>query len=280
MRVDYAPGDIRQALERLPVGAGDILFCHSNIGLFGRMQGAVASADVCSALFEAIFERIGTGGTLVVPAFTYSFPRREVFDPQSPIHAMGSFSEWVRRQPGALRSLDPCYSVVAIGAAAAALTQDVGENAFDGDSFFGRFHRLGGKVLNMNFDAGSTYIHYVERELKVPYRFDKAFEGVVRLAGELRSRRSVIWVRYLSDDALEADFEPFDRLAREQGLYVTTGLGRGALGVISASDTFRLIEHTLPKRPWFLTKAESLGVTHPVIEMEPPRATDQQDTQP
>jgi hypothetical protein len=72
--------------------------------------------------------------------------------------------------------------------------------------------------------------------------------------------RSTIWVRYL-DDALEARFEAFDALAREYGVFQTAKMGRGEMGVISAHETYALIEETLPKRPWFLTKAEVLGVT-------------------
>jgi aminoglycoside 3-N-acetyltransferase len=119
---------------------------------------------------------------------------------------------------------------------------------------------MGGKVLNLNFDAGSTFVHWVERELKVPYRFDKRFRGTILHCGVEYPGRSTIWVRYL-DDALEASFEAFDRLARERGMFKTERLGRGELGVISASDTYKLIEETLPSRPWFLTKAEALGVT-------------------
>ena len=120
----------------------------------------------------------------------------------------------------------------------------------------------------MNFDAGSTLAHYVERELKVPYRFDKSFHGTIRENGADRSARSVIWVRYLSDDALVAAFEPFDTLARARGLFPTRPLGRGSIGVISARDTYDLIAQTLPVRPWFLTKAEAMGITNPRIVPE------------
>ena len=37
---------------------------------------------------------------------------------------------------------------------------------------------------NLNFDAGSTFVHYVERSLKVPYRFDKSFSGIFRRKGK------------------------------------------------------------------------------------------------
>jgi aminoglycoside 3-N-acetyltransferase len=148
------------------------------------------------------------------------------------------------------------------------LTRNASTNSFDDDSFFARLFRCHGKILNLNFDAGSTFVHFVERELGVRYRFDKTFTGIIRQNGVERPANSTIWVRYLSDDALEAAFEPFDKLAREQGLFVTSRLGRGELGTISAQDTYNLVCRTLGKRPWFLTKAEALGIADPLIVSE------------
>lgn len=255
---DYAKADIKAALDRLPIERGDVVFCHANLGFFGRAESVTDSHQLCEMFFDAIMERIGPNGTLCVPTFTYSFPLGEVFDPSGP-SKMGVFSEWVRGH--GFRSSDPCYSVAAIGRDAKELVAGVSENSFDARaSFFARLWNPGGKILNLNFDAGSTFVHHVERVLHVPYRFDKAFAGTIKyaLGIELRSR-STIWVRYL-DDALEARFEAFDALARDRGMFCTERLGRGEMGVISASDTYKLIEETLPKRPWFLTKAEVLGV--------------------
>jgi aminoglycoside 3-N-acetyltransferase len=259
---DYSKSDIKAALDRLPLERGDVIFCHSNLGFFGRAEGVSNASSLCEMFFDAIMERLGPNGTLCVPTFTYSFPRGEVYDPEVGAPEMGMLSEWVREHPAKFRSFDPCYSVAAIGPRCwrfIAMTADA-ENSFDSRSFFARFSRAGGKVMNLNFDAGSTFVHWVERELSVPYRFDKTFIGTIRTSGVEERAKSTIWVRYL-DDALEARFEVFDALARERGMFKTASLGRGELGVISASDTYRLIEETLPKRPWFLTKAEVLGVT-------------------
>lgn len=256
---DYTPAELRAVLEDLPISRGDTLFSHSNLGFFGRPYGVGSSDEVCRLFVESVIERIGPEGTLVVPTFTYSFPKGEVFDPDATASDMGMFSEWVRRHAEAQRSLDPCYSVAAIGGAATGLTADTPENSFGRGSFFDRFYHAGGKVLNFNFDAGSTFVHYVERCLDVPYRFDKTFTGRILVRGEGRAERCTIWVRYKSDDALVAAFEPFDRIARQKGLFETRPLGRGEVGVISAKDTFNLIADTLSTRPLFLTRAEVLA---------------------
>lgn len=266
----FTAQDLERALGRLPLEKGDVVFSHSNLGFFGRPEGIASMDEMCAMFMDAILARIGPDGVLAVPTFTYSFPRKEVFDPAGTPSAMGSFAEWIRRHPESQRSADPCYSVAAIGARAGAFTGDVPENSFGPGSFFDRFHKAGGKILNLNFDAGSTYVHYVERELAVPYRFDKAFSGILRRDGRDSVKRSIIWVRYLSDDALEAVFEPFNALACARGVFRTEALGRGAIGLISAADTFRLIAETLPERPLFLTRAEGLGITAPRIVPEPP----------
>lgn len=268
---DFDRNDLDRALDQLDLRRGDVLFSHANIGFFGRPEGVTSADQWASMLCDRVFARIGEEGTFVVPTFTYSFPRREIFDPVHTVSRMGTFAEWIRRHPKAHRSVDPCFSVAALGGRAAELTRNVPENSFGPNSFFERFLKADGRVFNLNFDAGSTFIHYVERELRVPYRFDKTFEGDIRLGDTIRRGRSTIWVRYLSDDALEAKFEPFDALARAEGIFRTTTLGRGRMGIMSARACFDLIATTLPQRPYFLTKAESLGVVAPNIVPETPK---------
>ncbi|MDP2431769.1 MAG: AAC(3) family N-acetyltransferase [Pseudomonadota bacterium] len=264
-RAHYTAADLDAALNRLPLERGDVLFLHSNLGFFGRPEGCTGSADVCHLFFDTLMRRLGGNGTLVVPTFTYSFPRRQLFDPAETASGMGAFAEWLRLHPDAQRSHDPCYSVAAVGAHAETLTAHAPENSFAPEAFFGRFLNADGVVLNLNFDAGSTFLHYLERQLGVPYRFDKTFEGHIRERGETRRAKSTIHVRYLSSEATVPVFEPFHALATEAGLFVTEKLGRGRLGCIRASDCRHLLTETLPRRPWLLTRAEALGVIPELI---------------
>lgn len=258
--------DLQRTLDSLPIESGDLLFIHSNLGFFGRQEEARSeSFALCEMFFDAIMEKIAPTGTLVVPTFTYSFQLKKIYDPSEPIQTMGIFSEWIRCHPDASRSMDPCYSVAAIGSSAISLIKELPSNSFGNNSFFDRFYKSSGKILNMNFDAGSTFIHFVERQLSVPYRFDKTFHGLIKKDGVLSPSSSTIWVRYRSDDALQFDSKPFSNLAHSKGLFHQHPLGRGQIGLITAHDTYQLIHDTLPMRPLFLTKAESMGVTDPCI---------------
>ena len=164
--------------------------------------------------------------------------------------------------------MDPCYSISCIGKHAADFTENVTENSFGPDSFFDRFYRKGGKILNFNNGAGSTYVHYVERCLNVPYRFDKTFTGLVLEGKTRKEAQSTIWVRYLSDDSLTTDFRPLTELCRAKKALHHHALGRGEIGVISARKKYEIIEQAIKERPFLLTRAESLGIEHPNIVPE------------
>ena len=172
---------------------------------------------------------------------------------------MGMFAEMVRQHPDALRSADPIFSVAAIGARAQELTANPPAECFGPGSFWERFLHLDGVVCNLNFDAGSTFVHYVERCLNVPYRFDKLFPGVL-VEGERRRKKSAVYFcQDLSNPHTGAAFEAFDHLAREQGVARSERVGRGAVVAIRARDTFDLIEARLQVDPWFLTEGPKDG---------------------
>jgi len=255
----YGRDELSDAFRRVGLRAGDVVFSHSNIGFFGLPETGTGADFACQTVFDALFDVIGPAGTLVVPTFTYSFSRGLTFDPATAPSDCGIFSEFVRRHPQALRSHDPCVSVAAVGRSAEALTADVGENAYGDDGFFARFHREDGVVCNMNFDAGSTFLHYVERRLAVPYRFDKTFTGTFVGDGTSEMRACTLWVRQLVDGT-EPRFEAFTELARRAGCFVTAAVGRGFVGAIRAQAAFELLAATLPKRPWLLTRAEVDGM--------------------
>jgi aminoglycoside 3-N-acetyltransferase len=265
MKSHYNKADIIKSLSRLPIGSGETLFIHSNIGFFGILDKITDKDTLCQIFFDALMDRVGEHGTIVVPTFTYSFPRNEVFDPNDSNHEMGMFSEWVRKHPNSHRSIDPSYSVVAIGKLSKELTANSPENSFDKESFFGCFLKVNGVVLNFNFDAGSTLLHYIERELNVPYRFDKTFDGYIRQNGKNRFVKNTIYVRFLNSEATAPCFESFSNLAHKEGFFKKQKLGRGNIGCIRATDCKNILVRTLPARPWILTKAENLGVVPDLI---------------
>lgn len=259
MNYHYNYQDLKDAFLAIGLKRGDLVFSHSNIGYFGIPEGEKSVDNAFNIILSALFDVIGTKGTLVVPTFTYSFSQGKIFDYDNTPSDCGIFTEKIRNLPQSYRSEDPNVSVSAIGHLAKEVTENIPENTYEENNFFDRFYQKKGVICNLNFDAGSTFIHYVERRLSVPYRFDKSFTGIFVKNGVRQNRQSTIWVRHLCNGT-SAKFEPFDQLARQKILYKTAQVGRGFVGLITAENTFNLIKNTLPSRPWFLTEAESLNI--------------------
>ena len=254
----YTYQDLVAAFKSVGLKRGDVVFSHSNIGFFGFPEGERTNGNAFEVILGAFLDVIGKEGTLVVPTFTYSFPHNKTYDPDYTPSDCGVFTEMLRQHPQSYRSDDPCVSVTAIGKLAKEVTINIPENSYGSDSFFDRFYKSDGVICNLNRDAGSTFIHYVERKLNVPYRFDKTFSGVFCKNKKQEERKSTIWVRDLSSDCTRVYVGVFDQIAREKELYRVATVGRGFVGMITAKDTYALIESVLPLCPNFLTQ---LGFT-------------------
>lgn len=249
---DYGCEDIVAALEACNVQAGDSLFTHSNIGFFGKPSDATTAEQTYELFKKAVFNVIDTGGTWISPAFSYNFFMKEAYDPKNSPSTMGLLSEMMRIDPEAVRSRDPNFSVVAVGKNADFFVHDTPAHSFGKDSFWDRFLQKNGKICNFNFDAGSTFLHYVEKMLAVPYRYDKAFNGLIVRDGK-RERKTVYhFVHSLEIPGDVADFRAFDKAAKTSGIAKTADLGKGQIVVLSARDAFNLVKDELRDNPHFL----------------------------
>jgi aminoglycoside 3-N-acetyltransferase len=255
---DYCENDIVASLKTLGIKEGDNLFSHSNIGFFGSLQNANSAIDFYNIFKRAIFKVIGSEGTLIVPTFSYSFCKKQDFDINNTKGVGGFFSELLRKDPDAKRSEDANFSVAALGKNALFFTENMPEHSFGKDSFFDRFYQKNGKICNFNFDSGSTYIHYVEKQLNVPYRYDKAFTGFLIKHNQKVKKTFYHFVYDLAKPNNEACFTKFDKKAKEMNITQVSNLGRGQVLCLSAVDTYNLIKKQLILEPAFLIKGKNI----------------------
>lgn len=266
MKFHYNRSQMGKALEEAGLKRGDVVFSHSNVGYFGYPEEGRTPEAVFRTILDAFLDVIGEEGTLVVPTFTYSFPKQQPFNPDHTPSDCGVFTEMLRRHPGACRSCDPIFSVAALGRLAKELTANVPLECFGKDSFWDRFLRQEGIICNLNFDAGSTFIHYVERCLNVPYRYDKLFTGVLIKNNRASKSAAIFFCQDFSNPDTVSVFEPFDELAKRKKALQFVPVGRGAIVTIRAADVYRLIEEELKENPWFLTAAGKDGKTPKLLE--------------
>ena len=148
----------------LGLGCGDIVFVHSSID---RLNLAFPFFKVLGLLRQIVGEQ----GTLLFPASQLTerpetwLAKGEVFDLRRSTTPMGIVPELARRQRGALRSLHPTHSVVALGPLAAELIADhhCDPAPFGPLSPYYKVVQRGGVVVGLGVDVDVlTMVHCVE----------------------------------------------------------------------------------------------------------------------
>ena len=263
----YSKGDFIKALYQAGIEYGDTLFGHSNIGFFGRLKSAENGQETCKLLLESIFSVIGSDGTLLLPTFTYSFSNNKSFNPKTTNGIGGFFSEYVRNLPDSCRSLDPSVSITAIGKKSGKFTSNMPVEVYGSKGFFGRLLKENVKTLNLNIDSATTFVHYAEKILKVPYRFTKKFTGTILLDSKSYQSESHLWVRY-RHPATSPRFEKFDNLALKMNLVKKLNIGRGFISVMNISDQLRVVREGIDTDPWFMTCASEIDKFPTIDEMK------------
>ncbi len=255
----YTQFDIKNSLISAGLNKGDDVFIHSNIGFFGKCENAKNSKELSACFYHAITEVIGDSGTIVVPTFTYSGCNNEEFDVDTTQCKMGIFSKYIMNLSDSKRSNDCNFSVSAIGISSSYYTDNIPLNPFGEDSFFERFYKKKGKILCLNFDAGTTFVHYVERKCNVPYRTDKEFISRVIENGISQQKKSYHFVYDLNKPGDAAEFTRLHQICLDYGIAKTATLGKGTILIESSVELYNIIEETLKKRPRFLLKSEEVS---------------------
>jgi len=256
----YNRDQFREALKKGGLRPGDTVLTHSNVGFFGVPEEGRTADAVFGTILGAFQDVLGPKGTIVAPTFTYSFCKGEPFDPENTPSQMGLFAEMLRIHPLARRSEDPIFSVAALGRRAEELTANPPRECFGPDSFWARFLRADGIVCFMNLDLWTcNFNHYVERCLKVPYRYDKLFTGYIVKKSVKKKTAAIHFCRDLSNPDTLQDVELLQSIALQKGILKAVPVGRGRLMFVRAAELYRLIEGEVTRNPWFMTPSGKTG---------------------
>ena len=238
----YSYSELVEALCAAGVRDGQCVMVHSSLLHLGKMDD-VESSKLAAMHYSALKEVLGPAGTVVVPTFNFGFCEGEAFDPEkTPSVGMGIFSEYIRKLPSAVRSTHPMQSVAAVGSRAQFICDGDSETVFGPSGPFS-------KVLNLNARGlllGTTmqyfsFIHLVEEQVNVPYRFTKNFTAPYGPKKELKTY--AMCVRDLDIDP-RVNFLKVDAIMRKKNLIQEVQLG---MGKVQSFDVDRIYSITLAK---------------------------------
>ena len=252
----FTSEELRRALREVGISKGDAVFFHVCLEQLGQIEGA-AHGEQQFAFLDTLQEAVGAEGTILIPAYTFSFCRQELFDVEKtptsggPWSTSVEFLEFFRRHPGVLRSRDPIHSVCALGRRATELVAGLPNTCFGKDSVHDRLHCMDGKICMIGVGLEeASFQHHVEEMVGVPFRFRKLFTGQIREKGVTRKSGWIFNVHLLAESGLP-DGRRLDALARASGLVRVAHVGTGEILAIEARDLYQAVSDALKRDPWF-----------------------------
>jgi aminoglycoside 3-N-acetyltransferase len=163
MSREISRDQVAHDLREIGVEAGDHLAVALSFKSIGRVKGGP------DALIDTLLEAVGPDGTVMMNAFTLSFPLSKVpnhyvFDPLVTPTYTGLIPETLRKRPDSVRSRHPTSSITAVGKMAAHLVEGHDENS---DPFqpFVKLAAVGGKYLAIGIGDNLVAIrHEAQRQ--------------------------------------------------------------------------------------------------------------------
>ena len=172
-------------------------FLHfDSMGFFRLSTEKNSMLETLNSLFLLIEQR---GGNILLPTYSYSFTKNEVYSIGNSPSDLGRVSEYLREKNPSRRTSDANFSYICFG------------NNFLEDYFkprdwntFGAYSSLIADMFNKDgylLSVGdklhfSTEVHYLEKMLNVQYRFDKIFSGKIEaLDGTLHEQNMKYFCR-------------------------------------------------------------------------------------
>jgi aminoglycoside 3-N-acetyltransferase len=245
----YRSCELRDALDKLSINKGDIVLVRSALFNFGvpavKTRQAICSPSFLGEILDCLLDAVGTGGTVLMPAYTYSFCKGLDFDVKRTPSATGIFTEYFRNLPGVYRTLEPIFSMSIYGREIGYFS-DISNLCFGDGSIYDKLYTSGAKLVGLGVPSAEalTPIHYIEKKANVPYRFDKHFSGVIIDHSDDRIPSEFIYfVRNLDEPSI-GKTSRIEEIVRANLNFKETGFAKG---IISSFDYPSFVDDYLQK---------------------------------
>jgi len=177
---------------------GDIICVFSDITSFGiptaikKKVGAHGLNFLLDSYIDTFEDAVGEKGLVVMPTFTYSATRNQIFDVNNSKSEVGVLTEHFRKRPQAARSSHPIFSFAARGNDAKKFLKLENFDCFGEKSILAKLYNLKAKYIlfGVGMHESATFILYSEQKNMVYYRYFKNFTGIVQ-AGEKKFELAV-----------------------------------------------------------------------------------------
>ncbi len=229
---------IFKALSDVGLSHGDTLLVHADAGVAAQCDAATRSEKLNQ--FVSALKHYFYDGTLLVPSFTYSATKGEVFDPDKTKSEVGLFSEFFRNSYEVERTTHPIFSFSVWGKNKERFLQSDDTTCFGEGSLFDEFYKANGVLCCIGCSLDRiTFTHYVEQQIPVYYRYSKLFDATIRKEAIFRTLQTSYFVRNLDIDST-TDLTEFRQCALKAKFLKEAAIGRFPILAIPSRNFFEL----------------------------------------
>ncbi len=195
--------ELKASLQAAGLVEGSIVYISSDVASFGipkelRKEVLARGFEVLLNGYIDTFKSIvADSGILIMPTFTYSFCKSEIYNVQETPSTVGVLTEYFRKRNDVCRNRHPIFSVAAFGKQAKSYTSLSSFDCFGEESIFGKLYKDNAFYITfgIHMQQGLTAFYYSEQKKGVPYRCFKDFDGIIVDRNEKINVKSRYYVR-------------------------------------------------------------------------------------
>lgn len=175
--------NFKNSLQKININQNDLIMIYTDLSSFSKGSWG----EKCKLFYKYLDKYFGKNGTILVPAFTYSFCKNQYFDNLKSKSEVGIFDEYFRNQVKVKRSYHPIFSFSLFGKIKDTFLENNSNSATGNGSIFEKFFSMDGKILffGSRFINSCTFLHFIEQSNRIHYRYSKIFRGNIKINNKI-----------------------------------------------------------------------------------------------
>tara|TARA_B100000242_G_scaffold266651_1_gene215634 strand:- start:33 stop:809 length:777 start_codon:yes stop_codon:yes gene_type:complete len=190
----------KKFVEKIGIKKNDKILINSNFLRIMILAKKKKKIFNLTKLVNAILNRLGSGGTLVIPAYSWDFIKKKTFIVEKTKSITGSLSNHIINNEKFKRTHNPIYSFLVAGKDQKYLCSLKHQDSFSLNSPFGYLIKNKGKniFLDIDYKDSFTFVHLAEQKIGVNYRFKKKFSGYIYRNSKKKKNTTFMYARRLN----------------------------------------------------------------------------------
>ena len=200
-----------------------------------------------NCFIDSLTEKVGADGTLLFPTYNWDFCKGKPFDyKKTKPDKVGSLGKAALKRSDFRRTYHAIYSFAVFGKDQDYLCAMSNTDSFCTDSPFAYLHKYV-KALQIDVPLSQcfTFVHYVEQQVGVPYRFIKTFTApYIDAGGHSEVRSYSMYVRYL-DANVKNIISPIEDDLAQSGAIKYQEINEITYSTLMFSDFYNAAEYDI-----------------------------------